>query len=59
MKVYTLMFVSWDDARFGGVFSTKEAATARGEEMEEWATEYGLDFYVIESEIDVPNVNLD
>ena len=54
MKVYTLLFVGWTDTEFGGVFSTKEAAMARGEEMEEYCFEYDCSVVVIESEIDVP-----
>jgi len=36
------------------VFSTEEAAIARGDEMEEFCTENDYDYQVIESEIDVP-----
>ena len=54
MKVYTLLFFGWTDTEFGGVFSTEEAAIARGDEMEEFCTENDYDYQVIESEIDVP-----
>jgi hypothetical protein len=54
MKVYTLLFFNITDTEFGGVFSTEEAAMARGDEMEEFCTENDYDYQVIESEIDVP-----
>ena len=51
MMVYVLELKGWTDSEVIGVFATEEAALARGEELEEKCTEYDMDVYVHEMEV--------
>lgn len=51
MTVYVLELKGWTDSQVIGVFTTEAAALARGEELEEKCTEYDMDVYVHEMEV--------
>jgi len=51
MTVYVLELKGWTDSQVIGVFASEGAALDRGEELEEKCTEYDMDVYVYEMEV--------